>query len=244
MNKIALVTGSTKGIGLATVRKLLSDGYFVFISYCNDDSTAKLVSDELKVGYEGNFRIDKVDLSDYLSTMNYINSIKNATSHIDVLVLNATVTDRTRFEDLSFKSFERIIRANVSIPFLLVQQLIEQLSNGVDKSIVFIGSVLGFQPHAMSIAYGVGKSAEHALSSNLIKFLEPYGIRTNCICPGFVETEMQKEKPQAIRDSICAKVALHRFASTDEIVDAIVFVINNTYVNGATLNISGGYSYK
>ncbi len=244
MNKVAVVTGSTKGIGLATTLKLLSEGYFVFMSYCNDDSNANIVSEELKVEYDGYFQIDKVDLTDYLQTMEYITLIKIKVSAIDVLILNATVTDRRPFEEMTFESFERIMRANVSIPFLLVQQLVGELSKGYDKSVVFIGSIMGAYPHAMSIAYGVSKSAEHSLTTNFVKFLEPYGIRSNAVCPGFVETEMQKDKPQSIRDSICNKVALHRFAQVPEIVDAIWFVIRYTYINGELLNIFGGYSYK
>ncbi len=242
--KIAIITGSTKGIGLATAEKLLSEGYFVFISYCNDESTAAKLDADLKLQYPEQYKIDRVDLSDYNEALSYINMIKCITESIDVLILSATVTDRCNFEDISIASFEKIMRANITIPFLFVQQLVELLSKGEDKSIIFIGSIVGIYPHAMSLAYGVSKSAEHALAINLVKFLEPFAIRTNVICPGFVETDMQKNKPQEIRDSICNKIALHRFANIDEIVDAIIFLIKNTYINGELLNVNGAYSYK
>ena len=242
--KNAIVTGSTKGIGLSTARALLKEGYFVFMSYYNDSKSANNVNEELSLNYTDRYRIDRVDLSDYNETMDYIMQLKKIVNYIDVLILNTTLTDKTPFEQMEFNIFEKVFRANVSIPFLLVQSFLGELKKGSDKCVVFTGSTMGIYPHGLSLSYGLSKSAEHSLALNLVKFLEPYEIRSNVVCPSFVETEMQKNKPKEIRESICQKVALHRFAESEEIVNAFLFIIKNKYMNGAILNIDGGYCYK
>jgi 3-oxoacyl-[acyl-carrier protein] reductase len=245
MSKIAIITGSTKGIGLAVSTRLLENGYKVYMSYSADDVSAELIRQKLSKKFAVDcFVIDKVDLSDYENAKRYISKLKSELSGIDVLVFNATATDKTSFENLSLESFEKIIRINVTIPFLLTQSLVSELKNGVDKCVVFMGSTMGIYAHATSIAYGVSKSAEHSLAKNLVKFLSSYGIRSNAIAPSFVETAMQKDKPNTVRDSILNKLALHRFANPKEIADAVLFIINNQYINGTILEIDAGYCYK
>lgn len=243
--KTAVITGSTKGIGLALSKKMLASGYKVYMSYFNDDNNANRVDSELSKHFgEGAFLIDKVDLSNYTDTLRYIDKLKKELVSLDVLVLNATLTDRTPFEDIDLDSFEKIMRTNITVPFLLVQSLVDSIRNSEDKCVIFTGTVMGIYPHPLSIAYGVSKSGVHSLAKNLVKFLEPYGIRSNVVSPGFVETEMQKNKPQHIRESIYDKLSLHRFATAEEIVDAFIFIINNNYINGTVVEMDGGYCYK
>jgi 3-oxoacyl-[acyl-carrier protein] reductase len=103
---------------------------------------------------------------------------------------------------------------------------------------------MGIYPHSVSLAYGVTKSAVHALVKNLVKFLAPYGIRVNGVAPGFVDTEWQKEKPLEIRRSIEGKVSLGRFCEPEEIAEVYKMVIGNSYLTGEIIVVDGGYSYK
>ncbi|WP_443731785.1 SDR family oxidoreductase, partial [Segatella buccae] len=91
---------------------------------------------------------------------------------------------------------------------------------------------------------GVTKSAVIALAKNLVKEFEGTDTTVNAIAPGFVDTEWQKNKPADIRENICRKTAIHRFASISEIVGAFEFCIDNAFINGSVLEISGGYCYK
>ena len=110
--------------------------------------------------------------------------------------------------------------------------------------IIFIGSLMGIHPHGTSLAYGVTKAAIHALALNLVKCFEDTGTTVNAIAPGFVETDWHTTKPKEIRENIYAKSAIKRFATTDEIADAVRFCIENPFVNGSIIEISGGYSFK
>jgi 3-oxoacyl-[acyl-carrier protein] reductase len=99
-------------------------------------------------------------------------------------------------------------------------------------------------PHSVSLSYGITKSAVHALVKNLVKFLAPRGIRVNCVAPGFVDTEWQKEKPAEVRESITKKISLKRFAKPEEVASVYLFIINNQYLNGEIIAIDGGYCYE
>ena len=96
-------------------------------------------------------------------------------------------------------------------------------------------------PHAVSVSYGVSKAALSSLSSNLVKFLAPEGIRINTVEPGFVDTPWQKGKPEEQRLRIEAKTALGRFAKPEEVADICLATLKNTYLTGSIIPVSGGY---
>ena len=110
--------------------------------------------------------------------------------------------------------------------------------------ILFTGSQMALAPHSMVLAYGVTKSAVHALCRNLVKEFDGTGTTVNAVVPGFVETPWQRTKPEEIKQNIYRKTAIHRFATIDEIVDAFRFCIDNPFVNGSLIEINGGYDYK
>ena len=103
---------------------------------------------------------------------------------------------------------------------------------------------MGILPHSVSLSYGVTKAAVLALAKNLVKFFESTNTTVNAIAPGFVETDWQKNKPQEIRNNIYNKTAIKRFAEPEEIADAVRFCINNAFVNGSVIEVSGGYCFK
>jgi 3-oxoacyl-[acyl-carrier protein] reductase len=103
---------------------------------------------------------------------------------------------------------------------------------------------MGIEPHASSLSYGVTKSAVHALTQNLVKFMVPYQLRVNAIAPGFVDTDWQKNKPEDVRRNIENKIALGRFCMPEEIAEVYQMLIENKYFNGEIITFDGGYSYK
>ena len=126
-------------------------------------------------------------------------------------------------------------------PVFLLQRIVERIRGG---SVVFTGSLMGIEPHATSLAYGVTKAAVHALAKNLVKFLTPYGIRVNAVAPGFVDSEWQKDKPAEIRRNIEQKLALGRFCRPEEVADIYKMLIENPCFDGEIVVAGGGYAYK
>lgn len=237
--KNAIITGGTKGIGLSIAKALLSEGYFVYLTYASDAASAQQAEQELR-GISPNSRICHVDQSDSANIHAFARSLAGIS--VDCIVCNAGTTVRKATPDLTDGDWERAMQVNVNSHFFLIRDLWSQIQP--DARIVFIGSMMAVYPHATSLPYGVTKAALHALAKNLVKDFEGTGTTVNVIAPGFVDTDWQKNKPQEIRDNICRKTALHRFASPEEVADAVRFLLHNAFVNGAIIELSGGYCYK
>ena len=242
MMNIVLVTGGTKGIGKSIVLKYLHQGCYAIITYSSDDETAELFQRELDVNYKDKYEIIKADLSKIEEVKIMCNIIRCKYRKIDYLILNAGVTNRNSFSDMTIDEWNYVINVNLTMPFFIVQSLVDCIIKG--GSILFIGAVMGIYPHAISIPYAVSKAGVHMLSRQLVKHLAPYKITVNTIAPGFVDTPWQKSKPLEQRIRIENKIALKRFALPEEIAQLCWDISQNAYINGSLLEIDGGYCYE
>ncbi len=230
--KTAIVTGGTSGIGLGVARMLIGKGYRVYATYVGPDFEEKIE----------NFEAVKVDQSDRKQLYAFIERIKGECDSVDCIICNAGLSIRKSFTETTDKDWDTMMEVAVNSHYILIRELYGLIPEG--SRIVFTGSQMGLMPHAMVLAYGVTKSAVHALAKNLVKEFEGTGTTVNAVVPGFVETPWQKEKPEEIKQNIYRKTAIHRFASVDEVVDAYRFCIENPFVNGSLIEVNGGYSYK
>lgn len=237
--KNAIVTGGTKGIGKAIVTMLLGEGYFVYATYGNDEAAAATARLDFQ-NIASNFVVVKVNQADKYSVHSFTDSLKDMDLHC--LVCNAGSTLRKPMTEISDSEWETVMQIGVNSHFFIVRDLMHNIQP--DSRIIFIGSMMAIHPHATSLAYGTMKNAVHGLAMNLVKEFKGTGTTVNVIAPGFVETEWQKEKPTDIRENICNKTAIHRFATPEEIADAAKFIVNNGFVNGSVIEVSGGYCYK
>ena len=230
--KKARVTGGTSGIGWGVAKMLLSKGYYVYATYVGPNFEEKIE----------NFEPIKVDQSNRNELYAFINRIKLECEHIDCIVCNAGLSIRKSFTETTDNDWDIMMEVAVNSHYILIRELFSLIPH--NSRILFTGSQMGLMPHAMVLAYGVTKSAVHALAKNLVKEFEGTGTTINAIVPGFVETPWQKEKPEEIKQNIYRKTAIHRFATVDEVVDAYRFCIENSFINGSLIEINGGYSYK
>lgn len=242
MEKYALITGGTKGIGKAVASCLGKAGYNLVLTYATNEQTAGMAADELQGQFDIRVWTLKADIADRNSIDRIESFLTETGIRLDALVINAGLTCRDPFESLALEEWERVFFANVHFPVFLLQRIVGLMNEG--GSVVFTGSLMGIHPHSVSLAYGVTKSAIHALVKNLVKFLVPYKLRVNAVAPGFVDTEWQKSKPAEIRKNIENKVALSRFCTPEEIADVYKMLIENNYFNGEVVVVDGGYSYK
>jgi 3-oxoacyl-[acyl-carrier protein] reductase len=162
--------------------------------------------------------------------------------HIDCIVCNAGRTLRCSLQEISDEAWEEIMQINLNSSLYLIRDIYDAIP--ANSRIIFIGSQMGIHPHGTSLAYGVSKTAVHALALNLVKCFEATGTTVNAIAPGFVETEWQVTKPAEIRQNIYSKSAIKRFAEPSEVADAVRFCLNNAFVNGSVIEINGGYNFK
>lgn len=239
--KCAIVTGGTKGIGKEIAINLLKRGYFVYLTYAHDDAILETLNIEIEQ-ISKSFKIVKVDQANVEAIHWFTNYIMSENHHVDCIVCNAGATLRKSAWDIEDEEWLSVMNVSLNSHFYLIRDLHEIITSG--SRIIFIGSLLGVYPHATSLPYGVSKAAVHALAKNLVKEFEGTGTTVNVIAPGFVETEWQREKPQHIRDNIINKTAVKRFATTAEIAQAAMFCVDNAFMNGSVIEVTGGYCFK
>lgn len=230
--KNAVVTGGTSGMGLGVAKMLMQKGYHVFATYVGPDFEEKI----------DNFEAHKIDQTRREEVYQFINYVKLKTDHLDCLVCNAGVSIRRGFTEMKDSEWDMMMEVAVNSHYIMCREFYPIIPNG--SRILFTGSQMGLHPHAMVLAYGVTKSAVHALVKNLVKEFEGTGTTVNAIVPGFVDTPWQTAKPEEIKHNIYKKTAIHRFAQVEEIVDAFRFCIDNPFVNGSLIEVNGGYCYK
>lgn len=229
--KYAVVTGGTSGIGLGVAKMLVQKGYYVFATYVGPNFEAKIE----------NFEAHKIDQTKREEVYQFINYVKSKTDHLDCLVCNAGVSIRRNFTEMKDCEWDIMMEVAVNSHYIMCREFYPIIPNG--SRILFTGSQMGLHPHAMVLAYGVTKSAVHALVKNLVKEFEGTGTTVNAIVPGFVDTSWQTAKPEEIKQNIYKKTAIHRFAQVEEIVDAFRFCIDNPFVNGSLIEVNGGYCF-
>lgn len=238
--KNAIVTGATRGIGLSTAEMLLQEGYYVTVTYAYDEDSVQPCRERLGA-ISNAFEILWVDQTSKQEMHDFAMKMREK-GHIDCIVCNAGMTLRKGLQEIDEEGWERVMQMNVNSNVYLIRDLYDVIPHG--SRIVFTGSLMGILPHSVSLSYGVTKAAVLALAKNLVKFFEDTDTTVNAIAPGFVETEWQKNKPQEIRNNIYNKTAIKRFADPKEIADAVRFCINNAFVNGSVIEVSGGYCFK
>lgn len=230
--KYAVVTGGTSGMGMGVSRMLIGKGYHVFATYVGADFEEKIE----------HFEPLKVDQSKRSEVYAFIDYVKNQTTHLDCVVCNAGVSIRRSFTEMKDEEWDAMMEVTVNSHYIMIREFYPIIPSG--SRILFTGSQMGIQPHGTVLAYGVTKSAVHAMCKNLVKEFEGTGTTVNAVVPGFVDTPWQVAKPEEIKQNIYKKTAIHRFASVDEIVDAFRFCIDNPFVNGSLIEVNGGYCYK
>jgi len=242
MTKTAIITGGTKGIGKAVCARLLTEGWVVIATYATDSHTAEIVLEDFNHRYSDRFSVLQADCTDMGSIETIQAYISSRQLRLDAIIFNAGYTDRSDFEHVSLENWRKVFTANVDFPVFLLQALNDTIN--AHAAIVFTGSLMGIQPHAISLSYGVCKSSVHALVKNLVKVFSDRYIRVNAVAPGFVETDWHTNKPAAIRQRITEKIALGRFGTPEELADVYLLLINNTYMNGEVVVCDGSYSYN
>lgn len=230
--KYAIVTGGTSGIGNGVARMLLDKGYYVFATYVGPDFEEHIE----------NFEAHKIDQTKREEVYKFLDYVKSKTTHVDCIICNAGVNIRKPFTEMQNNEWDAMMEVSVNSHYIMIKELYPIIPKG--SRIVFTGSQMGLHPHSTVLAYGVSKAAVHALAKNLVKEFEDTGTTVNAIVPGFVDTPWQKTKPDFIKNNICAKTAIHRFAKIEEIVDAFRFCIDNPFVNGSLIEVNGGYCYQ
>jgi 2-deoxy-D-gluconate 3-dehydrogenase len=218
--RVALVTGGSRGIGLAIAERLSRDGWKV--------ETAE--------------RASGVDLSDPDAARQAVERLER----IDALVANAGTTTRYPVLELPLEEWRRVLDLNLTSVFVLAQAAGRRMAEAGSGSIVTIASQLTFFGGVNSAAYAASKGGVAQLTKALSNELAPRGVRVNAVAPGWVETDLTARMEDWKRDEVDARIPIGRWARPEEIAGAVAWLVSEdaSYVTGTIVSVDGGYQAR
>ncbi|WP_158592314.1 SDR family NAD(P)-dependent oxidoreductase [Noviherbaspirillum sedimenti] len=241
-NKIALVTGGASGIGLATVKLLAKRGNRVVVADRNRELLDNTVSELTAAGCDV-FGME-LDVTDRADCVRRALHLRAAYGSVSVVVNCAGVAGKSQIGDEnSGAGWDRNIGINLTGSYNVIAAWVDQLKVAENGAIVNISSVVGLRSGLAEVGYAASKGGVLALTRQLCRELAPFGIRVNCIAPGYIETPMLQGNLGNMQGLMDIHCPMRRLGQPDEIAEAIAFLASDaaSYISGATLPVDGGY---
>ena len=247
-SKIAVVTGGTSGIGLATARHLLERGYRVAIfgqKPANVESAARALSQAF--GAERIFA-RTVDLAEPPQISAFFRDLEDSWGRVEILVCNAGVSPKgpdgaTPFQQITLNEWEAVLSVNLTGTMLCCQAVLPAMVAQSFGRIVFVGSIAGRAlPRIAGTAYVASKAALAGLARSLVPRYAAQGVTVNLVAPGRIATEMAGPCDSAVNRAAMSRIPAGRMGEPDEVAAVIGFLASDeaAYVNGATIDVNGG----
>ncbi len=238
-NRVAIVTGGSRGIGRATAIALSKKGANIAIVYKSNSKAAKSVLDEvISNGVKAN--MFKCDVSNFEEVKKTVSIIENDFKKIDILINNAGILIKEPFLETKESTWNKTIDTNLKGVFNMCRFVIPiMLKNGCGK-IVNVSSIAGRNGGTVGIPYAASKAGVIGITCALASEYTPKGIYVNAIAPGPVDTDLFKGLSKEQREKLESLSPNGRFAKPEEIAHAIICLIENDYISGETVNINAG----
>ena len=237
--RIAVVTGGSRGIGAAVAKGLGKEGATVVINYNHSQGEAESVVNEIKA--MGSLAVAlQADISDAEATKVFIEKALADFGKIDILVNNAGITRDKTFKKMSFEEWHKVIDTNLSSVFNTCKIALPSMLEQKYGRIINISSVIGQAGGFGQTNYAAAKAGLVGFSKSLALETAKGGVTVNCICPGYIATEMVKAMPENVREAIIAMVPMKKLGEPDEIAKGVVFICESEYMTGQCLNLNGG----
>ena len=228
--KRALVTGGTRGIGLAVCRALCEEGYCVTALYSRSEADANAAKAALP---QVNFL--RADVADE----NAVRAVFEALPSLSVLVNNAGIDLYRQVQDTTREEWRRVMDVNAGGAFFTAKYAVGKMKDE-GGAIVNISSVWGQTGGSCESVYSASKGAMVAFTKALAKELAPCNITANCVAPGVIDTEMNARLSEEEKRVLTQEIPLARFGRAEEVASAVMFFVRNRYVTGETLSVNGG----
>lgn len=235
-DRVALVTGSSRGIGAACAASLHRDGYRVALHYRRDEKLARGLCAEMPgaLPFQG-------DLADTGACENLVREVKAQMGRVDVLVNNAGMVKDQILPFAKLDDFTRLIDVNLKPVFILSKLVAKtMIKNKSGGHIINITSVLGHTGNFGQSIYSATKSAVTGFTKSIAQDLAQFNILCNCVAPGLIRSEMTDRLTAEIQRKIITLIPLKKFGLPQDIAHAVSFLASSSYVTGATLHVNGG----
>lgn len=239
--KVAIVTGGTRGIGLAIVKKYLEQGATVVLCGSREETATKAV-EELKAE-DSTYKVSGIwtDLCNPEEVKKDFENVKKEYGSIDILVNNAGISARDSIFDYNPEDFEQIMNLNVNAVFYCSQAVANIMKEQGGGVIINTSSMVSLYGQQSGCGYPTSKFALNGLTKSLALELAPYQIRVNAVAPGVTRTDMVANLPEAIIKPLIDTIPLGRIGEPEEVADAFVFLGSDmsSYITGIVLSVDG-----
>ncbi|MGN0992320.1 MAG: SDR family oxidoreductase [Bacilli bacterium] len=240
--KTVLVTGSSRSLGKQIVYDFVSCGANVVINYNNSFDEAVLFEKELKDKFNSKTLVVKCDVSNEEEVVSMVDKCISVFGKIDILVNNASICRDSLFDDKSYSDFSDVLGVNLIGTYLVTKHVGKFMLENSYGKIINIASDNGIDAgYPESCDYDSSKAGVISLTHNMAKYYAPY-VNVNCVCPGWIDTDMNKDLSDNQRKDICDKILVKRFASVKEISNVVLFLTSDyaSYVNDSIIKVNGG----
>lgn len=241
MEKVAIVTGGSRGIGKAIVEALARKNIKVIANYHQSEEKAKKLKEELE---KENISIDifKADVSKREEVKKMVDDTIKKYGKIDILINNAGIDQEKMFQDISDEDWDNIVKVNLYSVFCITQEVIKYMLHQKDGCIINISSIYGINGGSCAVAYSATKAGIDGMTKALAKELGPSNIRVNSIAPGYIDTDMNEKYSEEEIEQIKEETPLVKIGKPEDIAKCIEWLVEDNFTTGQVISINGGWA--
>lgn len=236
-NKVAIVTGGSKGIGASIVKKLAQNGYIVVLNYNKSEKEAKEIENKFD-----NVYVFKADISNYDEVKALVDFTINKFKKIDLLINNAGIDLIKTINDTKIEEFDKVLKTNLYSAFYTSKEVSKYMINNKSGKIINISSIWGIIGASCEMTYSVSKAGLDAMTKSLAKELGPSNIQVNSIAPGIIDTDMNKFLTEEEKEQIISEIPLEHIGNVEDVADCVLFLANANYITGQVIQVNGGWN--
>ena len=243
MKKVALITGSSRGIGRAEARKLAEDGYAVCINYIEREDKAEEITRELsEMGHE--VMCFRADVANSGEVRAMVKAVEEKLGKITLLVNNAGISTQCLFQNMTEEYWHRMMDVNLNGAFNTIQAVLPNMLHEHSGCIINTASIWGLHGASCEVAYAASKHAIVGLTRSLAQELAPSGIRVNCVAPGVINTDMVQILGDDIKKMLEDETPLGRIGTPEDIAAVVSFLASDaaSFITGQAICSDGGFT--
>ncbi len=238
--KVALITGGSRGIGAALVRRFAEQGAEVAFTYRSSAGPATQLAEQL-AGEEQRVKAYASDAGSFSDAEKLVAQVLEEFGKIDVLINNAGITQDTLMLRMTEEQWDAVIDTNLKSVFNLTKHVLRPMMKNRGGSIINMSSIVGISGNAGQANYAASKAGIFGFTKSIAKEMGSRNIRCNAVAPGFIETEMTEALDEKTREAYLANIPLRRLGQAEEVADCCVFLASDmsSYISGQTLSVCG-----